>query len=494
MHHLILRFVICSVLLVHVGCSLQRQSDFFVPKDEWQSYSTPEEAGFDSQKLEEAIEFANSIGSAAVFVVYRGAVLVDWGETSRRFKCHSMRKSLLSALYGIYIDDGTIDVNKTLGEMGIDEFPNTLTEQEKRARIVDLLSARSGIYLPAASEPARNVKPPRGSHPPGTHWCYNNWDFNTLLTIFEQETGKRIFAEFDKQFAKPLQMEHFDPSHGYYHYERDKSMHPAYPFRMSARDLARFGLLFLNKGRWGNKQILSEEYVKLSTSLVSHDPSHYTGSGYGYMWWVNQAEPFKANGMFSALGSGEHSIDILPGADIVLVHRPNTYLWQRISFQQRRKLIQLVLDAKIGEPDQNPDLIPVSSPSPSFKSLQMTEGEKNSYVGKYLNDGGKSPFIIDNVDGQLKADFGEGNVNLFKLSKDHFIIEDYNDNVYFITDGEENRELISINTLIMDGDCYLEKGDPDKAFTFYKKAEKYYGDDPRVIICLEDVKRLRERK
>jgi len=193
MHCLILRSVICAAVLFHFTCSVHHQSEFNIPGDEWQSYSTPEEAGFDSQKLEEAVAFADSLGSAAVFVGYRGAVLVDWGETSRRFKCHSMRKSFLSALYGNYIDNGTIDVNKTLGELGIDDFPNTLTEQEKHARIVDLLSARSGIYLPAASEPARNQKPPRGSYPPGTHWCYNNWDFNMLLTVFEQETGEKIF-------------------------------------------------------------------------------------------------------------------------------------------------------------------------------------------------------------------------------------------------------------------------------------------------------------
>lgn len=494
MRRLILRCVICAALLSHAGCLAHRQGEFFVPSDEWQSYSTPEEAGFESKKLEEAMAFADSIGSAAVFVVYRGAVLVDWGETSRRFKCHSMRKSLLSALCGIYIDNGTIDVNRTLGEMGIDDFPNPLTEQEKSARIVDLLSARSGIYLPAASEPARNIKPPRGSHPPGTHWCYNNWDFNTLLTIFEQETGKKIFREFDRQFAEPLHMEHFDPSHGFYHYERDKSMHPAYPFRMSARDLARFGLLFLNKGRWGDRPILSEEYVKLSTSLVSLDPSYHTGSGYGYMWWINQAEPFKAMGMFSALGTGEHSIDILPGADMVLVHRPNTYLWKRITYQQRRKLIQLVLDARVDEPHQNPDLVPISRPWPSFESLPLTEDDKNSCAGAYLNDGGKFPFVIENIDGQLRADFGEGKVNMFKVGKDHFVIEDYDDHVYFITDEEGNRELISINTLIMDGDSFLESGDLDRAFAFYKKAETYYGDDPRVITCLEDVKRLREKK
>ncbi len=403
-----------------------------------------------------------------------------------------MRKSFLSALYGIYVDNGTIEVTKTLAELGIDEFPNVLTAEEKSARIVDLLSARSGVYLPAASEPRQNRKPPRGSYPPGTHWCYNNWDFNALLTIFEKETGKRFFEEFERQFAEPLQMEDFRLFDGYYHYERDKSVHPAYPFRMSARDLGRFGLLFMNKGRWGNRQILSEAYVNKSTSLVSQDPSYHTGNGYGYMWWISQTEPFKSYGMFSALGMGEHSIDVLPGADMVLVHRPNTFLWQKISYEQRRQLIRLVLDARVGEPVEAPALVPAARVSRDAASMPMTEDEMNSYVGTYPDDKSRFPFVIKQVDGELRAEFGEGEARLLRVGEGHFIIEDWNDDVYMVSDEEGNRELISINTLLMEGDYYLEKGDLDRALTFYRKAERYYGDDPRVKICFEDLKRRRE--
>jgi hypothetical protein len=59
----------------------------------------------------------------------------------------------------------------------------------------------------------------------------------------------------------PLGMQDFSPAHGYYHYEREKSMHPAYPFRMSARDMARFGLLYLYQGRWGAQRLRAGEYV-----------------------------------------------------------------------------------------------------------------------------------------------------------------------------------------------------------------------------------------
>jgi CubicO group peptidase (beta-lactamase class C family) len=59
------------------------------------------------------------------------------------------------------------------------------------------------------------------------------------------------------------------------------SIHDYYLFRMSARDLARFGLLFLRRGRWKNQQIISSDWIRESTA--SHSKWGQEG-GYGYMW------------------------------------------------------------------------------------------------------------------------------------------------------------------------------------------------------------------
>ena len=82
-------------------------------------------------------------------IVYNGAVLAAWGDVGRRYMAHSIRESFLNALYGMYHDAGVIDLNKTLAQLQIDE-KTPLTDQEKQARIRDLLKARSGVYLPAA--------------------------------------------------------------------------------------------------------------------------------------------------------------------------------------------------------------------------------------------------------------------------------------------------------------------------------------------------------
>lgn len=94
-----------------------------IPGMTWLQYAHPEDAGFASAKLTEARACWESLDAVAQFVVYQGAVLIDWGETARRFSCHSVRKSLMSAMYGVYIDQGIIDTTKTLAQLGIDDIP-----------------------------------------------------------------------------------------------------------------------------------------------------------------------------------------------------------------------------------------------------------------------------------------------------------------------------------------------------------------------------------
>jgi len=118
----------------------------------------------------------------------------QWGAPSTKFNVHSIRKNFLSALYGIATAKGQIELNPTLDQLGIDDNEPSLSQEEKQARVIDLLKARSGIYHAALYEsPAmRAEKPPRGSHPPRIFWYYNNWDFNALATIGEIPRSSRI--------------------------------------------------------------------------------------------------------------------------------------------------------------------------------------------------------------------------------------------------------------------------------------------------------------
>lgn len=345
--------VISLILLTIFAWSGFGQSRF--PGKTWDRIEKPEDLGYSSARLKKAREFSEGIDTAAVVIVVNGQILDEWGHVETKFMTHSTRKSFLSALYGNHVNKGTIDLDKSMEELGIDDKP-PLTKIERRATIRDCLKARSGIYHTALYESAgmKALKPQRHSHDPGTFWYYNNWDFNVLCTIFEKLTGKKIFEAMEEEIARPIGMEHFSAKDGWY-VNGEESIHPAYPFRITARDFARFGLLMLRKGRWNGRQVLPAEWVAEITRYYS-DASLYSSDGYGYMWWVaKQGNKFPhlpnvklKDGVYSARGAGGHYILVLPDYDMVIVHRVNTYQrGQAVSSGDMGRLVDLILKSKI---------------------------------------------------------------------------------------------------------------------------------------------------
>ena len=438
--------IVTSILVVLLlACCATAQS----PQETWEQYKTPEEAGWSSQKLEQAKRLYDSLEAAAFMVVYDGKVLVSWGDVKRRFMCHSVRKSLLSALYGIQVDGGSIDLNKTLAELNIDD-KSPLTESEKRATIRDLLKARSGVYHPAAYETQamKAKRPERGSHARDTFWYYNNWDFNALGTIYEQETRTDIFQDFKNRIADPLQMEDFRLMDGYHHLEADHSIHPAYPFRMSARDMARFGLLYLREGEWNGKQIISKEWIKESTTSYSDAGNR---GGYGYLWWVSGE--FKEVGMYSAYGVGTQIISVLPGANLVIVQRVNTYEDRRAA--PNRELFKLILDARVSEPKADPEFIALQN-SPSHQRPEIIQLEANlvdKYVKEYpLSDTSMS---VRKIDGELLMDSPTfGKFKLLPVSTTKFVVEDPEQYAIFEFDDDGTPFRLTLHETSRTGDLY----------------------------------------
>jgi CubicO group peptidase (beta-lactamase class C family) len=292
------------------------------PGATWDSIS-PDAAGWNKEGLEVAHRFADKIGSSAVLIVQSGKIVSQWGPIDRPFTQHSVRKSFMSALYGIYVEEKEIDPFSTLAALGIDDRAPSLTEAERQATVIDLLESRSGVYHDAAyeTEEQKKFRPARGSHPPGAFWFYNNWDFNALETIFKQRTGLTVYEAFEKRIAKPIQMEDYQAAANKLWLD-PQSIHAAYPFLMTARDAARFGLLFLNHGRWKSTQVIPANWVEKSTGPISEAGS--PDISYGYLWWVAPGERqfgvFLGKGSFSARGSGGNFILVAPAFDIVVVH------------------------------------------------------------------------------------------------------------------------------------------------------------------------------
>jgi CubicO group peptidase (beta-lactamase class C family) len=321
-----------------------------VPGAAWE-HADPQQEGWSPDLLEQAHAWSQRIRSSAVVIVQHGTVVAEWGDTEKRMELASVRKSLLNALIGIAVERHQIDPTATIGSLGIDDNPPSLSEQEKQATVLDLLRARSGIYHAALYETPRMaaLRPPRFSHAPGTFWYYNNWDFNALGTIYEHATHASIFQALDREIAKPIGMQDYRPSDGVY-FTGAASIHPAYPIRMSARDLARFALLYLHDGRWRDQQLVPAQWVHDSTQPYSQ--SAY-GPGYGYLWWTGFLDDGFAPtvklpaGTFFALGAGGQYAIVMPAYDLVVVHRVDRDItdYREPGMREIGRLLWLILSA-----------------------------------------------------------------------------------------------------------------------------------------------------
>jgi CubicO group peptidase (beta-lactamase class C family) len=324
----------------------------------WDTVQNVEQYGWSRERLRAAEAQAVAVGSAAGMIVTGGRVVASWGDVARTFQAHSVRKSFMNALYGIYIAEGKIDTSRTLRQLEINEKPTSLTAEEQSATVLDLLRSRSGVYLPTASEneAMRESRPERGSHRPGTFWYYNNWDFNALGTIFRNRTGADIFQTFKLRIADPLGMEDFDIKDERNTYVHESySMHPGYRFRISARDLARFGLLYLRGGRWRERQLIPEDWVRESTRSHSNAETSVTKSGYGMLWWVAiRSDRGIPIGAYTASGNGGQRLTVFPSLDTVVVNLMNTDVQgPRLSSSGWDRLLEPILQARIDSPRSN---------------------------------------------------------------------------------------------------------------------------------------------
>jgi hypothetical protein len=293
----------------------QSAPDF--PAKDWQMVS-PESEGYSSKKLEALRAWLAAGPTTAMVIVVHGHMIFSYGDTAKVSKIASVRKSILSMLYG-----------KVPG--GQNHRPG---QDRRRTRAWLSRTSRSadredGDALSAALRPIRNLpaarrgppdkdliaasQPRRGSEPPGMYFHYNDWDFNAAGDAFEKLTGKNIYDALQSDLAQPIQMQDFDRAKQAKITHPGES-HPEYAMYLSTRDMARLGLLMLRNGNWNGKQVIPENWVQGSTGVWTPfeemNPPYLRALGaperwgFGLMWWVWDAHPYAWRPVFPALSRG----------------------------------------------------------------------------------------------------------------------------------------------------------------------------------------------
>ena len=312
----------------------------------------PSKYGFDDQKVKELRRYViDSMQTTGLMIIVGGECIFKYGDIEKVSYIASCRKSVLSILYGKYVKNGTINLNKTLGELGFTDHGGLLPI-EQSAKVLHLIQARSGIYHPASNSGSAldNPKrvPERGSVTPGTKFLYNNWDFNAAGSVFEQLTGKSVFEAVDEDLAKPLGFQDWDLSRHRHTGNMSRSMHPAYHLHLSTRDMARIGYLMLRKGEWEEKRIISKDWHRkmISQHTKPEETSKNKRFGYGLMWWIYNDENPALKGAYAAHGAMGQYITIIPELDMVIAHKTDAIYGRKTKSSRYQRFVRKVIATK----------------------------------------------------------------------------------------------------------------------------------------------------
>ena len=236
----------------------------------------------------------------------------------------SMAKSIVSILVGIAIDEGKI---KSVDQKVCDYLPEFCTDDNKQLTIRHLLTMSSGLdydegYASLFSPVTRSyygtdlrkqMLALKVVSPPGTEWIYRSSDTELLAFIIRKATGKTISEYASEKLWKPIHAEH-DAQWSLDHEDGDEKAYCC--FYSNARDFARIGKLFLQKGKWNGKQIISEEYINSAITPAPITDNGKPNKVYGYQWWLTEYEGSK---IFYARGILGQYIFVIPEKDIIFV-------------------------------------------------------------------------------------------------------------------------------------------------------------------------------
>ncbi len=338
---------------------LAQVATYVYPGAEWEMVVDAERAGYASEGLEKVRKYADAIETTGLVVVVGGRVLLQHGDVEELSYLASVRKSILSMLYGNYVADGTIDLNRSLIDLGMDDHGG-LIPIERQATVEHLITARSGVYHPASNAGDNTADAPeRGSQRPGQYMLYNNWDFNAAGAAFEKLTGRDIYDALHFDLAEPIGMQDFNREQQRKSGNLERSQYPAYHMWLSTRDMARVGYLMLREGRWKDKQIVpiwwARRIVSVVTPLEEMNPPfmRYRDFGYGYMWWVwdgKSVYPPLAGG-YTARGAFGQYITVLPALDLVIAHKTAVPPRRQTPWDEYYGIIRRLIEARCGGPE-----------------------------------------------------------------------------------------------------------------------------------------------
>lgn len=235
----------------------------------------------------------------------------------------SVTKSIMSTLVGLAIDKGHLrNTQQPVLSFFSDRPQAGVDARKSKLRIEDLLTMRAGWDCGFEPNEMRLMEMRRTGDwtqfmldlpmlaEPGTRWAYCSGNCHVLSAILTKVTGTNALAFARRELFEPLGIRDVAwpaDRQGNNHGWGDLQLHP--------RDMAKIGQLFLQRGRWGERQIVSKSWIRAATR--AHVARTGAEDQYGYFWWVPGRQ---YPGVFEAIGRGGQRITVWPAKEVVLVY------------------------------------------------------------------------------------------------------------------------------------------------------------------------------
>ncbi len=322
------------VIVFLLGCNKKEDPVpvklYFPPNSSsWESVS-PASLGWNTNKLEELNTFLEDNNSRAFIILKDGKIVVEeyYGKqfdnvtnfsASSNWYWASAGKTLTSVLAGIAEEQGSLNFDvKTSDYLGTGWTSLTPTQENKitvRHQLTMTTGLDDAVTNPDCTTPACLTFKAE----PGTRWAYHNAPYTLLDEVIASSTGKSLNTFLNDNLKNIIGMD------GLYIQTGDNNV-----YYSTARSMARFGLLLLNKGKWNDVQVVSTEYVELLSTT-----SQNLNLSYGYLTWLNGKASFMAPGsqliipsavtpaapadMFAAMGKNGQLINIVPSQNLIVI-------------------------------------------------------------------------------------------------------------------------------------------------------------------------------
>jgi CubicO group peptidase (beta-lactamase class C family) len=325
--------------------------------DDWE-VSTPAAQGVEPMHVAEL--YLNAAGLERLYgllVVKNGYLIAEKyfneGSVEQKARVQSVTKSVTSALVGIALDRGCLS---SVEQKMLDSFPEVAGQitdpRKKQITIREMLQMRagypweethaalwegllSGLYVPLIEEFPLTADP-------GTEFQYSNLTSNWLGIIVDRACGAKLKSYAEEHLFSPMDVEP-----GEWGTDWDGHNNGCGDLHLTARDMAKFGLLYLNDGEWEGNQIVTADWVRDSLRTYSEDAwdniGRFRDIGYGYQWWSARAGDQHVN---FAWGHGGQLIVLVDKLDMVVVTTADPFYLQHDgqSWKHEKATISLVAD------------------------------------------------------------------------------------------------------------------------------------------------------